>query len=45
MVSDDEINEKIDTFSKKIKKEIYKISALKHLGIINIKKVLIRYVH
>ena len=45
MVDEDEINEKIDFFSKKIKRKIYKISALKHLGIINIKKVLIRYVH
>ena len=43
MASDDEINEKVDIFSKKIKKKIYKISALKHQGIIDIKKVLIRY--
>jgi len=45
MVSDDEINEKVDTFSKKIKKKIYKISALKHKGIIDIKRALVRYVH
>ena len=45
MVSDDEINEKIDIFSKKIKKKIYKISALKHKGIIDIKKALVRYVY
>ena len=45
MLNDNEINEKIDIFSKKIKKKIYKISALKHKGIIDIKKVLIRYVH
>ena len=45
MVSDDEINEKIDIFSKKIKKKIYKISALKHKGIINIKRALAKYVH
>ena len=32
MASDNEINEKIDIFSKKIKKKIYKISALKHKG-------------
>ena len=45
MASDDEINEKIDFFSKKIKKKIYKISALKHKGIIDIKKALVKYVH
>ena len=45
MASDDEINEKIDIFSKKIKKKIYKISALKHKGITDIKKALLRYVH
>jgi len=45
MTSDDEINEKVDIFSKKIKKKIYKISALKHKGIIDVKKALIKYVH
>ena len=45
MASDDEINEKVDIFSKKINKKIYKISALKRKGIIDIKKILIRYVH
>ena len=45
MASDDEITEKIDAFCKKIKKKIYKISALKHKGIIDIKKALVRYVH
>ena len=45
MASDDEINEKINTFRKKIKKKIYKISALKHKGIIDIKRALVRYVH
>ena len=45
MASDDEINEKVDIFSKKIKKKIYKISALKHKGIIDVKRVLVRYVH
>jgi len=43
MASDEEINQKLNIFSKKIKKKIYKISALKHQGIIDIKKVLIRY--
>jgi len=45
MTSNEEINEKINIFSKKIKKKIYKISALKHKGITDIKKALIRYVH
>jgi len=45
MASDDEINEKVDIFSKKIKKKIYKISALKHKGIIDVKRELVRYVH
>ena len=45
MVSEDEINKKIDIFNKKIKKKIYKISALKQKGIIDIKRALVRYVH
>ena len=45
MTSDDEMNEKVDIFSKKIKKKIYKISALKHKGITDVKKALVRYVH
>ncbi len=45
MVSDDEINEKINIFNKKIKKKIYKISALKHKGIADIKRVLVRYAY
>jgi len=44
MTSDDEINEKVDIFSKKIKKKIYKISALKHKGITDVKRALVRYV-
>ena len=45
MAKSEEIDEKINIFSKKIKKKIYKISALKHQGITDIKKVLVRYVH
>tara|TARA_B100000686_G_scaffold343344_1_gene424020 strand:- start:1646 stop:2629 length:984 start_codon:yes stop_codon:yes gene_type:complete len=45
MASDNEINEKIDAFGKKIKKKVYKISALKHEGIIDIKKILIKNAH
>ena len=43
MMSDKEINEKIEIFNKKIRKKIYKISALKHEGLINLKKILINY--
>ena len=45
MVNDEEINEKLNIFSKKIKKKIYTISALKHKGLTNIKKILIGYAH
>ena len=45
MASNDEINEKVDIFSKKIKKKIYKISALKQKGIIEVKRALIKYVY
>ena len=43
MLSVDEINNKIYLFNKKIKKKIYTISALKHKGLTNIKKILIKY--
>ena len=43
MESDSEINKKVDVFSKKIKKKIYKISALKHKGITELKRLLIKY--
>ena len=45
MISNDEINEKIDVFNKKIKKKIYTISALKHKGLKTIKKILISHAH
>ena len=45
MIDDKEINKKIDAFSKKIKKKIYKISVLKNKGLKDIKKILINYVH
>jgi GTP-binding protein len=44
-ISEEEINKKTDIFSKKIKKKIYKISALKHKGLKIIKKILINYAH
>ena len=45
MISEDEINKKIDIFNKKIKKKIYTISALKHKGLKTIKRILVSYVH
>ena len=43
MINDEEINKKIDIFSKKIKKKIYTISALKQKGLTTIKRILIQY--
>jgi len=45
MISDEEVNKKIDTFRKKIKKKIYTISALKHIGLKTIKRMLVSYVY
>ena len=45
MVSSEEVNKKIDTFSKKINKKIYAISALQHKGLTTIKKILVQYAH
>ena len=45
MIKNEEIDNKIDFFSKKIRKKIYKISALKHKGLTTIKKVLVSHVH
>ena len=45
MINDKEVNKKIDTFSKKIKKKIYTISALKHRGLNTIKRILVSYVY
>ena len=45
MISNEEVNKKIDTFNKKIKKKIYTISALKHKGLKTIKRILVSYVH
>ena len=43
MINDKEIKDKINFFSKKIKKKIFLISALKHIGLQSIKKKLINY--
>ena len=45
MISNEEVNKKIDIFNKKIKKKIYTISALKHTGLTAIKRALVKYVH
>jgi len=45
MISEEEINEKINTFKKGLKKKIYTISALKNKGLKTIKKILVNYVH
>jgi len=45
MISEEEINEKINTFKKELKKKIYTISALKNKGLKTIKKILVNYVH
>ena len=45
MLSDEEVNKKINAFSKKIKKKIYSISALKHKGLTTIKRMLVNYVY
>ena len=45
MISDEETNKKIETFSKKIKKKIYTISVLKHKGLTAIKRILVNYVY
>tara|TARA_B100000029_G_scaffold191061_1_gene188924 strand:+ start:764 stop:1747 length:984 start_codon:yes stop_codon:yes gene_type:complete len=43
IISEDEIEKKINLFNKKIKKKIYAISALKHQGLKPIKKILISH--
>ena len=45
MISEREINKKINTFKNKLQKKIYTISALKNKGLKTIKKILINYVH
>ena len=45
MINVNEIKKKINTFKKKIKKNIYKISVVQNKGLINIKKLLINNVY
>jgi len=45
MISDEEVNKKIDIFSKKIKKKIYVVSTLNHKGLKTIKRMLVSHVY
>ena len=45
IINTNKINEKINFFKKKIKKNIYKISVVQNKGLINIKKLLINNVY
>ena len=45
MINEEELDNKINIFNKKMKKKIYTISALKHKGLNTIKKILIGYVY
>ena len=45
MINVNEIKKKINTFKKKIKKNIYKISVVQNKGLINIKKLLVNNVY
>jgi len=45
MISEEEINKKINIFNEKVKKKVYTISALKHKGLKTIKRILINYVY
>jgi len=45
MINEEELDNKINIFNKKMKKKIYTISALKHKGLNTIKKILVGYVY
>ena len=45
LINASEINEKIYSFKKKIKKNIYKISVIQNKGLVTIKKLLINNVY
>ncbi len=45
VVNTNEINEKIDYFKKRIKKNIYKISVVQNKGLLTLKKLLINNVY
>ena len=45
MINTIELNNKINSFKQKLGKNVYTISALKKRGLVNIKKMMIKYVH
>ena len=45
MISKEEINKKLDIFRKKINKKVLLISALKHIGLKDIKENLFTHAH
>ena len=45
VIKTDEINEKINYFKKKVKKNIYQISVVQNKGLSNLKKILVNNVH
>ena len=45
MIDDNEVNKIIEMFKKKSKKKVYAISALKHLGLKTLRKILISHAH
>jgi len=45
IIDDKTINEKIDSFKKKVKKNFYKISVSQNKGLLNLKKLLVNNVH
>ena len=45
MIKKEDVAKKVDFFKKKIKKKILIISALKHIGLKNVKKNLLNHVH
>ena len=45
VINTNEINEKINIFKKKIKKNIHKISVMQNKGLINIKKLMVKSVY
>ena len=45
IINNDEINEKINVFKKKIKKTVHKISIAQNKGLINIKKLMVNSVY
>ena len=45
MISEEEANKKLNVFKRKINKKVFTISALKHIGLKNIKEILFTHEH